>query len=157
MCLHHHLYKHPILRTKWWYFFPIITILRNSREKILLFLKLYCFARWGEAKVTPKWNCARSGGSLRHISSTSSGVLHFQGTIGFPKDTIGFQKLLENGLWKLWKPLLKWQNRIWKPLLKWQNRIYPTICFHLSKKTLLMWIRKTTNFSNNIFSNNYLS
>ena len=92
MCLHHHLYKHPILRTKWWYFFSIITFLRNLKQKILLFWKLYCFAHWREAKVTPKWNCVRSWGSFRHISSTTLGVLHFQGTIGFQKDTIGFQK-----------------------------------------------------------------
>ena len=143
MCLHHHLYKHPILRTKWWYFFSIITFLRNSKEKNTSFPETLLFCTLGRSRSDTKMKLCQIRGELETY------IIDFLRGFTFPRYNWFSQRY--NWFSETFR------NGLWKPVLKWQNRIYPTISFYPSKKTLLMWIRKTTNFSNNIFSNNYLS
>ena len=76
VCLPHHLYKHQGLCFTRWYFLCWLSIFCFPGNMFFFiegntyFLELYCFAmgsRGSEAKVTPKQNCARSCGRLRHI------------------------------------------------------------------------------------------
>ena len=75
VCLPHHLYKHQGLCFTRWYFLCWLSISFSGNMYFIevgntYSLELYCFAmgsRGSEAKVTPKQNCARSCGRLRHI------------------------------------------------------------------------------------------
>ena len=64
-----------------------------ENKKRTPFWETFCFARWREAKVTPKRNCATDpGGVSDTYHPPPQGFYISKGTIGFQKDTIGFQK-----------------------------------------------------------------